>query len=95
MYPKPAPGDMNWAVAIYMCVNHSNVLTSSSSASFFVSLIVLFSPFQVVACVYWWFWGYKNFVGPRPNLSAAEKVGDHIQHTDLVQSDTLVTRITR
>ena len=79
---------MNWAAAIYMWVNLFNVLTSSSSASCFVSLIVHFSPFQVVACVYWWFWGYKNFGGPCSNLNAAKQVGVYIPLTNLVQPDT-------
>ena len=71
---------MNWAVVIYMCVRLVNVLTSSFSA-----LIALSSPFQVIACVYWWFWGYKSFRGPCPNLDpeVRAKIGKPL--TDLVR----------
>ena len=30
--------------------------------------VVVYFPFQVVAMIYWWFWGYKSFTGPRANI---------------------------
>lgn len=27
------------------------------------------SPFQVIAMIYWWFWGYKTFTGPQANFT--------------------------
>ena len=39
------------------------------------------SPFQIIAMLYWWFWGYKTFTGPRPNLRGNK----HMHHTKEVQ----------
>ncbi|EKM57619.1 uncharacterized protein PHACADRAFT_251336 [Phanerochaete carnosa HHB-10118-sp] len=30
--------------------------------------VVVYVPFQILAMIYWWFWGYKSFTGPRANL---------------------------
>ena len=30
--------------------------------------VVVYFPFQVIAMIYWWFWGYKSFTGPRTNI---------------------------
>jgi len=48
-----------------------------------------FSPFQVVACIYWWFWGYKGFRGPCPNLDLEERAKIGKPLTDLVRPPTL------
>ncbi|KAI0701071.1 amino acid transporter [Cytidiella melzeri] len=29
--------------------------------------VVIYVPFQIIAMIYWWFWGYKTFTGPQPN----------------------------
>jgi len=79
---------MNWAVAIYMCVNRFNVLTSFFLLFLFVSLTVLFSPFQAVAFIYWWFWGHKTFRGPCPNLDAEDQTKTIKPLTDVVRPPT-------
>lgn len=35
------------------------------------------SPFQIIAMLYWWFWGYKTFTGPRPNLKGQRRLAVH------------------
>ncbi|KAI0338005.1 amino acid transporter [Trametopsis cervina] len=30
--------------------------------------VVIYVPFQIIAMFYWYFWGYKTFTGPQPNL---------------------------
>ena len=30
--------------------------------------VVVYFPFQFIAMVYWWFWGYKTFTGPQANF---------------------------
>ena len=30
--------------------------------------VVVYFPFQLIAMIYWWFWGYKTFTGPRSNF---------------------------
>lgn len=30
--------------------------------------VVIYVPIQIIAMIYWWFWGYKSFTGPRPNI---------------------------
>lgn len=32
--------------------------------------VVIYVPCQLVAFIYWWFWGYATFKGPCPNLSS-------------------------
>jgi len=39
----------------------------------------LCSPFQIFAGVYWWFWGYKTFLGPCPNLSGKRTLVDRVR----------------
>jgi len=35
--------------------------------------VVVYVPFQIIAMIYWYFWGYKTFKGPCPNLENTER----------------------
>jgi hypothetical protein len=70
---------MNWAIVIYVYVS-----------SYLPSMVCLTypyrSPFQIVAFVYWYVSGYKNFRGPCPNLGRDDK--DHVEPiTDHVREE--------
>ncbi|PSR80619.1 hypothetical protein PHLCEN_2v6688 [Hermanssonia centrifuga] len=39
--------------------------------------VVIYVPFQIIAMIYWYFWGYKTFTGPQPNLRAKERSRIH------------------
>ncbi|EJD41031.1 amino acid transporter [Auricularia subglabra TFB-10046 SS5] len=43
--------------------------------------VVIYVPFQIIAVIYWYFWGYKTFKGPCPNLAPSasrEAIIDHV-----------------
>ncbi|KAH7103349.1 amino acid transporter [Auriculariales sp. MPI-PUGE-AT-0066] len=42
--------------------------------------VVLYVPFQIFAFIYWWFWGYKTFTGPCPNLRAQNTIIDQVHN---------------
>ncbi|KAJ3549968.1 hypothetical protein NM688_g5123 [Phlebia brevispora] len=49
--------------------------------------VVVYVPFQIVAMIYWWFWGYETFTGPRPNLRAMrERAGLEKADTEVDES---------
>ncbi|KIP04158.1 hypothetical protein PHLGIDRAFT_120946 [Phlebiopsis gigantea 11061_1 CR5-6] len=44
--------------------------------------VVVYVPFQILAMIYWYFWGYKTFIGPRANTVAASAKGSEAELVD-------------
>ncbi|KZV97072.1 amino acid transporter [Exidia glandulosa HHB12029] len=42
--------------------------------------VVIYVPCQLIALVYWWFWGYETFKGPCPNLGGAKESQTLTEH---------------
>ncbi|KAH8101637.1 amino acid transporter [Cristinia sonorae] len=44
--------------------------------------VVIYVPMQVLAVIYWWFWGYQTFKGPCPNLEGMNRAKEGVLNAD-------------